>query len=126
MNFVPECYFDTVLVKNILRVEKVNHQHGCQNVVKEITGSKKLKDDFAVALIDNDKKVLKYIKNECKIEIRTSSLILLKHKTKKHYVIQLVPAIERWVLNVIDESNIGIDDLNLPTELEGLKEIYEI
>ena len=88
MNFVPECYFDTVLIKNILDVGKVNHQHGCQTVLQELKTSKRLKDDFAVGIIDKDKRVLKEIKDDFEEirELSTENLILLKHKKKNHYI----------------------------------------
>ena len=121
MYFVPECYFDTVLVKSILQVKKVNHQHGCDTVIKKMTIGKGLDDGFAVGIIDNDKKVLKYISQECIEEVRTESLVLLRHRTKKHFIIQLVPAVEQWVLNIIEEGSIDVSDLNLPTDLLELR-----
>ena len=117
MRVLPECYFDTVLVKNILKIKRVNHQKSCYKVessIKEI-------DDFAVGVIDKDKVTIGYLK-DCKLEIEHKNLLLWKHKTKKHYIVQLVPGLERWVLNVIEEGNVEIEDLNLPTDLEGLKE----
>ena len=124
MNFVPECYFDTLLVKNSLGVDKVNHQHGCQTVIEELRTSRKLKDDFAVGIIDKDKRELKEIKRDYEIlkEISTPHLIFLKHRNRKHYIIQLVPAIEQWILNIVKESKINIEDLKIPLDLEGLKE----
>lgn len=115
-HIIPECYFDTVLVKAVLNRKKVNHQKSCSKVestVREI-------DDFALGIIDKDKKEIIYLK-EFVEEITTEHLILWKHKEKMHYFIQVVPAIERFVLHVIEESQIEIDDLNLPTELEELK-----
>ncbi len=120
-SFVPECYFDTVLVKTILQTKHINHQKGCSNVVKEITESKKLKDDFAVGIIDKDKRELDYIKNYCEEEIKTNNLILYKHKTKPHYFIQLAPAIERWILNAADESEIDLNFFGLSRDLNKLK-----
>lgn len=122
LNFLPECYFDTVLLKNILSVQKVNHRQGCENVIKEMTSGKRLKDDFAVALIDKDKKSIKYIKDNCYVVVQTKHLLLLKHKNKQHYIIQLVPAIEKWVLHVIEEGQVDLEGLNLQADLEALKE----
>jgi len=122
-NFVPECYFDTVLVKTILRVKYVNHQKGCPNVVKEIREGKRLKDDFAVGIIDKDKNELDYIKYDCTEELNTGNLILYKHKSQMHYFIQLAPAIEKWILNVADEGEINIDNFGLPKDLDKLKKI---
>ena len=43
---LPECYFDTVLVKMILKGKTiVNHKKGCNNVIKAMKDGK-LKDQF--------------------------------------------------------------------------------
>lgn len=122
LNFLPECYFDTVLLKNILSVKKVNHRKGCDNVIKEMSDGKLLKDDFAVALIDKDKRKLQYVDEYFNTLVETEHLLLLKHKDKQHYIIQLVPAIEKWVLHVIGEGQVDLEGLNLQADLEGLKE----
>jgi hypothetical protein len=119
-NFVPECYFDTVLVKTILKVKQVNHKKGCPNVVRELEKGK-LKDDFAVGIIDKDKKELDYIKDQCEEKIKVENLILFKHKTKQHYFIQLVPAIEKWILTVIGEAGLNVDKFGLNTDLNKLR-----
>ncbi len=121
-NFVPECYFDTVLVKNILKTKRVNHKKGCPNVVKEIEKGK-LKDDFAVGIIDKDKKELDYIKNKCEEQLKSKNLVLLKHKEKQHYFIQLMPALEKWIIVVSGESGINIEEYGLSKDLEKLKKI---
>jgi len=117
MYILPECYFDTVLVKNILRVKRINHQKSCYKVESAIRGI----DDFAVGIIDKDKVNIGYLE-ECNLEIKQNHLLLWKHQTKKHYIIQLVPALEKWIVNVINESNVDVEDLNLPQDFEGLKE----
>lgn len=122
LHFIPECYFDTVLLKNILSVQKVNHRQGCDNVIKEMKDGKRLKDDFAVALIDKDKKSIGYIKDNCDVVVQTEHLLLLKHRVKQHYIIQLVPAIEKWVLTVIEEGQVDLEGLDLQADLEVLKE----
>jgi len=122
-NFVPECFFDAVLVKAILGIKHVNHQKGCPNVIKEITESKRLKEDFAVGIIDKDKKELDYIKDECIEHIKTNNLILLKHRTKQHYFIQLAPAIEKWILNIVEEGDINIEKFGIPRDLNKLRKI---
>jgi hypothetical protein len=76
---------------------------------------------FAVGIIDKDKKVVSYLK-ECVLEIEAESLYLWKHKTKHHFIIQLAPAIERWILKVIEEGNIDVGDLKIPLTLGELKD----
>lgn len=115
-HIIPECYFDTVLVKAILNRKRINHQKSCSKVestVREI-------DDFALGIIDKDKKEIAYLKEFIE-EISTGHLKLWKHREKKHYFIQVIPAIEKFVLNAIEEAQIETEDLNLPLELEALK-----
>ena len=122
-NFIPECYLDTVLVQTILKTKHINHQKGCPNVIKEITGNKQLRDDFAVGIIDKDKHELDYIINECEEVITQSNLLLFKHRTKQHYFIQLVPAIEVWLLNAAEEGNINVENFGLPKDVNRFKKV---
>lgn len=57
---------------------------------------KQFKDRFSLGIIDKDKHVLNYL-NEFNEVCRSSSLILYKHKTRHHYVIQIYPTIERFI-----------------------------
>lgn len=119
LHIVPECYFDTVLVKAILKTKKVNHQKGCNNVEKTV---KKL-NDFAVGVVDKDKKDLIYLREECIEEIKTNNLTLWKHKTKQHYFIQLVPAIESWIIKVAAESELNLEEIGLPKDAKNLRRV---
>lgn len=116
---MPECYFDTVLVKAILNLKKVNHQKSCSKVEFVV----KSMDDFAVGIIDKDKKEVDYLK-ECIAEIEIDgSLVLWKHKTKQHFFIQLTPAVEQWVLNAAKEGSMSLIDFGLQNDLAGLKKL---
>jgi len=115
-HIIPECYFDTVLVKTILKTKNVNHQKSCFKVESTV----KAIDDFAVGIIDKDKKEIAYL-SEFDEVVSSEHLALWKHKTKMHYFIQLIPAIERWILNVVEEAQIDIEDLNLPNEVDELR-----
>ncbi len=117
-NIIPECYFDTLLVKTMLNVKNVNHQKSCFKVETTVKGI----DDFALGIIDKDKKEIAYLKDFI-AEITNDNLILWKHRTKQHYFIQLIPAIEIWILNAADESNLNIVEIGLPNELNKLKKI---
>ncbi|SRR5258708_21717916 len=120
-NFVPECYFDTVLVRAILQTESaLNHKKGCNNVVK-VMKEGRLKDEFAVGIVDKDKKELDYL-SEFK-EYDFDKLVLYKHKDKHHYVIQLNPPIEKWIIEVAEEASIDLELLGLPRDVERLKKI---
>ncbi len=120
-NFVVECFFDTILIKAILKTKKINHKKGCPNVVKEIE-SGKLKDDFAVGIIDRDKREFDYIKDKFNEIEKFDNLVLLKHKTKQHYFILIVPAIESWILKVAEEGGVNIEKFGLSKDLNKLKQ----
>lgn len=120
-SFVPECYFDTVLVRAVLQTDKaLNHKKGCNNVVKVMTEGR-LKDVFAVGVVDKDKEELSYL-NEFN-GYKFDKLILHKHKNKHYYIIQLNPPIEKWIIEVTDEANLDLGEFGLPKDIARLKKI---
>jgi hypothetical protein len=120
-NFVPECYFDTVLVRAILQTESaLNHKKGCNNVVK-VMKEGRLKDEFAVGIVDKDKRELDYLSEFEAFDF--DKLVLYKHKVKHHYVIQLNPPIEKWIIEVAEEANIDLERFGLPKDVGRLKKI---
>ena len=113
---IPECYVDTCLINTLLGVSKngVNHGKGNNSV------SNKMKDDFgdsfAVGIIDRDKREIEYIKEfNLWNESIKEYLLLYKHPSKHHYIIQLCPESETWICNVSNDLKINLqDDYNLP------------
>jgi hypothetical protein len=122
MHFVPECYFDTVILKALLKTSKrVLHRKGCNNVVNELKDRKKdLFDDFAVAIIDKDKKDLDYLK-DCILIRNEKRLILWKHDVKNHFIIQIDPPIEKWIIEILSEHGLNIEDFGYPSDYKELK-----
>jgi hypothetical protein len=121
-HFVPECFFDTVLLKKLLDTNKrVFHKRGCENVVNEMKW-KSLKDSFGVGMVDKDKKELDYLK-ECDIVWRQSKggFEVWKHHTKHHYFIQLNPPLENWILDRVKELNKTMEDFGFPSSPKALK-----
>ena len=120
MHFVPECYFDTVLLRKILQTnEKLIHRRGCNNVVNDL--NKRLVDDFAVGIIDKDKYDLDYLKN-CEVLYNANKLLLWKHKNRLQFVIQLNPPLEKWVIELLDENDLNIEDFGYPRDYKRLKQ----
>lgn len=120
MYFVPECFFDTVLLKKLLQTNKrLVHRKGCNNVINDLN-SNRLKDYFAVALIDKDKKELDYLK-ECVILYDDNKVVLLKHKHRKQFVIQLNPPLEKWVIEILEENGLVIEDFGYVRDYKKLK-----
>ncbi len=118
---IPECNFDTVLVKAILHDKViVNHKKGCNNVVKVMKDGK-LKDQFAIGIVDRDKKDLDYLKEF--EEYKQHNLNLYKHRSKPHFMIQLDPPLERWILLVAKEAGLNVEDFGLPSDIGELKKL---
>ena len=130
MNYfiLPECYVDTNLIESICPPEKqggllgYNHQKGCGTVTSKMQGE--LADSFALGIIDRDKKDVDYLKEFNEI-IKTDGLILHRHKTatKHHYIIQIQPAVERFILNSAAEVDVLLSDYGLPITLDSLRKV---
>ena len=68
LDIIPECYIDTNLIETILNTkgcytEGVNHQKGCNTVVKTMNDPKKLKNEFALGIVDADKRQPSYVEH---------------------------------------------------------------
>jgi hypothetical protein len=118
--FVPECYFDTVLIKKLLQCDnRLFHRKGCNNVINDLK-SERLKSVFAVAIIDKDKNELDYLK-ECDLYYDANQLILLKHKTRLHYIIKLNPPLEKWIISILENNNLKVEDFGYSGNYKKLK-----
>lgn len=116
---MPECYVDTCLIETLLPLsEGYNHQKCCTQVAK--TMKDKFKDDFALGIIDKDKKEVSYLQ-EFNLEIETDSLLLLKHRDKYHYIIQVIPAAEKFIINAAASVGVNLSDFELSTDLDELR-----
>jgi hypothetical protein len=120
-SIMPECYADTLLIEALVPSKTgYNHKMGCFKVEAEM----KLgifKDQFAVGIIDNDKWQISYLNEFEEIDKIVGSLILWKHKAKSHFIIQICPALEKWVINICDSENINLVEFGLSSDLEDLK-----
>ena len=121
LHILPECHVDTNLVETIVPPTKsgYSHRNGCDNVVKAMLESKGLKNGFALEIVDEDKKRLKYSEEFELIADRTY-LKLLKHPLKDHYLIYIVPAVEKWIIYNADEVCINLSDFDLPHNYKEL------
>ena len=117
---IPECYIDTNLIETIAppQGKGYNHQKGCgtvTNVMKE-----QFSDAFAVGIIDKDKKQVDYLKEFTEV-INDGALILHRHKTKHHYIIQISPAVEEFIIDSANQAGISLADYSLPENLDHFK-----
>ncbi|MDX8127852.1 hypothetical protein QLH52_11215 [Methylomonas sp. OY6] len=119
-HILPECYLDTMLTEILVKpVFGYNHQKGCSTVTSKMQNCKNLKDNFAVGILDNDKKQTPYL-NELNLISEKFGLKLYKHPYKHHYLI-LHPPIEQWLLDEANAANIDLNNYQLPGELSALK-----
>ena len=108
---MPECYADTLLIETLVPTNQgYNHKHSCFKVEQEMKHGK-FKEQFAVGIIDNDKAQIAYLKEFIKIDEVEGSLILWKHAEKDHFIVQICPALEKWVLNICGAANIELTGL---------------
>lgn len=98
--------------------KKYNHQKGCGTVTKVMMD--KFADRFAVGIIDKDRKEVDYL-NEFNNEFDNGSLLLHKHKSRHHYIIQVSPAMERFILVNAQAAGLNLEDFGLPEDFEKLK-----
>jgi len=121
LSIYTECNVDTNLVETLVPPKSgYNHQYGCNNVARAM--KVRMADKFAIGIIDRDKEELDYLK-EFDIAIESDALILHRHKSRHHYIIQISPAAERFILNAAEKVGVSLDEYNLSNTLEGLKEI---
>lgn len=117
-----ECWADTILIEILVpSVQGYNHAHSCFKVEALMTKGK-LSDQFAVGIIDDDKKKIKYL-DEFEIVKDAGIVKLWSHKSKPHYFIQFSPAVERFILDVCRNAEINLSDFELPNELSELLKI---
>lgn len=115
LSIIPECYVDTNLIETLVPpATQYNHQKGCGTVAKVMKG--KFSNRFAVGIIDKDKKDIKYLE-EFDTICNKGSLILHKHTTRPHYIIQIAPAMELFILNTASGCGILLEDFDLPSDL---------
>jgi len=119
-SIIPECYVDTNLIETIVPTTKgYNHQKGCGTVTRLMQG--KLKDKFAVGIVDKDKKELKYVEDFDE-KINVGDMQLFRHKNTEihHYLIFITPAIEKWIINIAEKAEVSLDEFGLPSDLKEL------
>lgn len=115
---MPECYADTLLMETLVPPETgYSHKHNCFKV----ESSMKWTDSFAVGIIDNDKKQITYLTEFFIVSSIEGSLVLQKHKIKPQYIIQICPALEKWILNVCRVEKIDLANFGLPHDFKLLR-----
>jgi len=126
---IPECYIDSCLVEVLLFAGRnhVNHQKGNGTVTKLM--KEKFSNEFCVGIIDEDRRDLDYLK-EFNLKIETVGLKLWEYKALAkncHFIVQLKPAIEQWIINICDSSTISLATIfKANFKIKRIKERYSI
>jgi hypothetical protein len=122
LHIIPECYIDTALIEVLVPPSsRYNHQKGCSTVVKLM--KEKFADQFAMGIVDRDKRELAYA-SECNLVFELpGQLQLLKHRQRNHYLIFICPAAEKWLLESAKQANVSLSDYGLPDDFEQLKSL---
>ena len=121
---MPECFIDTNLTETISPPagRGYNHQKGWSSVIGQMKG--KRSEDFAVGIIDKDKKSTDYINEFALLQSYNEQLELYKHTNKHHYIIYIIPAIEKFMLKCADEVGVSLAEFDI--NFETLKELTSI
>ncbi|RZJ23729.1 MAG: hypothetical protein EON51_02295 [Acinetobacter sp.] len=118
-SIIPECFVDTNLIETLVPPQRqYNHQKGCGTVTKVMR--ERFADRFALGIIDKDKLEVDYLK-EFNVVYSKGSLILHKHKTRHHYIIQIYPAMERFIMLCAANTGLSLNDFDLPLDFQQLK-----
>jgi len=121
LSVYTECNVDTNLAETLVPPQSgYNHQYGCNNVARAM--KIKMANRFALGIIDKDKEEIDYLK-EFYIVIENDALILYRHKERHHYIIQINPAAERFIINAAEKVGILLEEYELSSSLSGLKDI---
>jgi hypothetical protein len=118
-SIIPECYVDTNLIETLVPPNgQYNHQKGCGTVTKVMRT--RFFDRFAIGIIDKDKIEVEYLREFTEVCTK-GSLILHKHKIRHHYIIQIHPAMEKFIMSNAASAGISLSDFDLPTGLDEFK-----
>lgn len=118
---LPECFGDTTLM-NLLGYDPVSHQRdfGIGQVLQ--TMQKYFQNQLAVGVVDSDKTITAKAFQEFEMVKTEPHLHLKKHPQRRHYLIVLEPAIEKFLFTAASQANVdpakfGFADLGYFTKI---------
>lgn len=120
-NILPECYVDTNVVQTLLKQKGANHQKSCSMVLKIIR--EKFTDQFAVGIIDSDKKEPKSLNDYTELIASNEELTLLKNPKADHYILQVNHVMENFLLVCANEVGYDMSIIGIENSLKGLKTV---
>ena len=121
-NIFPECNVDTNLVGYILG-GYAKHKSCCNEVVKAVNGS----DDFAVGIIDADKRLatmddgfVKYVQNP-EDKSYNMHITMFVHQDGKRYMFTIKPAMDKFIADAVSDMGIDLRSVGYPSTFEAFK-----
>ncbi len=118
VQFVPECYAETELVKLVFdKIDYLNHGEGIHSVSK-ILKKEDVTNYLNVGFIDNDKKNIPPYFDEFVLLEEHPFVMFKKHLITNDYVFVAKPAIEKFILSQLDEIGKKPSDYNLPNDFK--------
>ena len=121
VKIITECFFDTMLIEKIIQNNKlVWHRKGCNNVVESLK-NRKISDWFKIAVIDKDKNPLHYLE-EFDVYKTDGFNFYWRNDDKYSIVIQLMPPLEQWILDVCKLEKLNIESIGLSNNLKVLRD----
>jgi len=119
LSVIPECFVDTNLIETLVPPNKgYNHQKGCGTVAKVM--KEHFADSFAIGIVDKDKQEIDYLKEFFSV-LAKGSIELYKHNSRNHFIVRIIPAIEKFILFNVDKAGISIEDFGLPNDFDNFR-----
>jgi len=121
LQFVPECYAETELVKLIFdNIDYLNHGEGIHSV-STILRKQDVQNYINIGFIDNDKKNVPPYFDEFKVIGEHLSVIFKKHPNTNDYIFVANPAMEIFILSQLSEINKQPSDYDLPNDFKEFR-----
>ncbi|MBO9635800.1 MAG: hypothetical protein J7578_22030 [Chitinophagaceae bacterium] len=112
---IPECNVDTAFVE-MLGYDSPNHAPNIQQVCIALDNSKA--NTVCIGFIDDDKKKPAYISNFTLME-RSDNFHILKHKTKKQFLVVAIPAMDKVIYRLCQDLNIDPSRYGFPNDFQA-------
>jgi hypothetical protein len=127
IHFVPECFAETVIV-DLLFLKKehndiLNHEQGI-GAVSSVLKRKDKKGYINIGFVDDDKLKPSYLK-EFELNDELNHISFLHKPQSNDYLFVAKPAIEKFILNEIDELSMAPSQFELPDDLKSFKKLFK-
>jgi len=125
LQFVPECYAETELVKLIFdNIDYLNHGEGIHSV-STILKKEDVHNYINIGFIDNDKKNIPPYFDEFIVLDENPCVVFKKHPNTNDYILVAKPAIERFILSQLSEINKQPSDYDLPNDFKDFRKVLK-